>query len=424
MTEVADKGDVFRHAGFVRFWTASTVSDFGTYITTLAIQVLVVLTLHGTATDVGLVNAARWLPYLLLGLVAGALVDRRPRRPVLVVSDLGRGLLLAAIPVLWWADVLTVAVVVVFMAVFGLLSLANDAAFQSYLPRLVPSSELLAANARLDQSASVAQTSGPVVAGALVGWLGAPVAVLVDAVSYVVSGVAIASIKVSATVVRSSEALPSLRREIGAGLRWVYGHQMLAPMAITTHAWFLFNAMVGTVHVPYALVELDLSPFVFGVTMAAAGAGGLLGSLLATRVGLAFGAGRTAIVSQALAPLAWALIALAPSAQDGQTGMPAVVLVMAGQFVFGLSIGVENANTLGYRQAVTPDELQGRMNITMRSINRAMIVFGAPLGGLLAEAIGNRQTLWIGVAGFTAVAVALAVSPFRNARHSDAPPSG
>ena len=189
-----ERRDVFTHPGLVRFWTASAVSDFGSDITTIALQVLVVLTLDGSAADVGFLNASRWLPYLLFGLVVGALVDRRRRQPILVASDVGRGILLAGIPMLWLVGLLTLPMLMV-MVVFGFLSLLNDAAAQSFLPRLVPQSSLLAANARLDQSSSVAQTFGPVIAGALVTALGAPLAVLLDALSYLASGAAVASIR-------------------------------------------------------------------------------------------------------------------------------------------------------------------------------------------------------------------------------------
>ena len=154
-----------------------------------------VLTLHGSAGGVGLLNASRWLPYLLLGLVVGALVDRRRRRPILVATDLGRAVLLGAIPLLWVVDKLNLPILMAFMVAFGTMSLLSDGAARSFLPRLVPRAALLAANARLDQSSSVAQTSGPLLAGGLVTALGAPIAVLVDAVSYLVSGIATASIR-------------------------------------------------------------------------------------------------------------------------------------------------------------------------------------------------------------------------------------
>lgn len=407
--------DAFGHPGFTRFWSAETVSEFGTYITTLALQVLVVLTLSGTATDVGLLNAARWLPYLLLGLVVGALVDRRRRQPLLVTTDLGRGVLLASIPLLWLTGGLSLTYLMVVMAGFGLLSLVNDAASQSFLPRLVPREVLLPANARLNQSAAVAQTSGPVVAGTLVTALGAPFAVLVDAATYLVSGVLMASIKTTESVTKTTRAPGSLRREIGEGLVWVYRHRTLAPNALATHGWFLFHSMLITVYVPFALLNLGLTAFQLGLTLAAAGVGGLLGALAATRLGLRWGAGRTVIACRVLMPLGWMLIALTPSTDPWYV----VALLAVGQFGYGLTMGAENANEMGYRQAITPDALQARVNITIRSVNRAMIVVGAPAGGLLADQIGYRPTFWIAIVGLLLVVSALAASPFRDARHGD-----
>ncbi len=407
--------DAFCHPGFTRFWAAETVSEFGTYITTLALQILVVLTLSGTAADVGMLNAARWLPYLLLGLVVGALVDRRRRQPLLVITDLGRAAMLASIPLLWLTGGLSLTYLMVVMAGFGLLSLVNDAASQSFLPRLVARDVLLPANARLNQSAAVAQTSGPVVAGALVTALGAPFAVLVDAATYLVSGLLIATIQATERVTQTPRAPGSLRREIGEGLAWVYRHRTLAPMALATHGWFLFNSVLITVYVPFALLGLGLTAFQLGLTLAAAGVGGLLGALAAARLGLRWGAGRTVIACRVLMPLGWVLIALTPS-----TGLWYVVALLAvGQFGYGLSMGAENANEMGYRQAITPDALQARVNITIRSVNRAMIVIGAPTGGLLADQIGYRPTFWIAIVGLLLVVTALAASPFRQARHDE-----
>ncbi|WP_340646410.1 MFS transporter [Phenylobacterium sp.] len=406
--------DVFRLPGYLAFWSAETVSEFGTYITTLALQVMVVVTLQGGATDVGLLNASRWAPYLVLGLVVGALVDRWRRKPLLVGTDLGRALLLIAIPALWWMGALSLPLLMLFVALFGVLTLLNDAASQSFVPRLVPAPQLLAANARLDQGATVAQTSGPAVAGALVSAVGAPIAVLVDAASYLFSALVIARIPVEEPRRDAAAPRPHLRREIGEGLAFVYRHRVLAPFAVGTHGWFLFNSMLVTVFVPFVLLELKFTPFQLGVALAAAGVTGFVGSLLAARIGRAWGAGWAVIACRALMPGAWAVIALAPAA-----GVWTLVALAVGQGLYGLAMGASNANEMGYRQAVTPDVLQARMNTTMRSINRAMIVVGAPLGGWLADTIGYRPTLWIAIAGFVAVTLYLAASPFRTARHGD-----
>lgn len=395
--------------GFVRFWTAATVSGFGTYVTALAIQVLVVVTLHQGAGGVGLVNSARWLPYLLFGLVAGVLVDRSRRRPLLISTDLGRGVLLVAVPVLALTHRLSLVVLLTFMAVFGLLSLVNDAAAQSFVPRLVPAGLLTPANARLDQSDAVAQTSGPALAGGLVALLTAPWAVLVDAASYLISGLLLLRIP----VIEPPSQRVSLRRirgEAAEGLRWVYRHRTLGPFALGSHVWFFFFAIANAVLPPFALRTLGLGPLGFGVALAVGGVGGLAGASVATRLGGRFGAGRVVIGCHTATAVAVAVIALSSNHWSGWT------VFGAGELLLGVSMGASNANEMGYRQTVTPDHLQGRTNATMRSINRAMIVIGAPVGGVLGDAIGFRVMLWIAAAGILSVAIAFAVTPFRDAR--------
>lgn len=400
--------------GYGRFWTASTVSVFGSQVTTLALQIFVVVTLQGNAFELGLLNAARWLPYLLFGLIAGVLIDRYPRRPVLVGTDLGRAALLCLIPILYFIDLLTLPALVLIVALFGLLSLLFDAANQSYLPRLVPRGLLTAANARLEQSGSVAQTGGPLLAGLVIQAVGAPVAILIDAVSHLLSGLLLASIR------RPERAAAPVRRDLRAelseGLAWVYRHRTLAPMAVTSHAWFLCNSLLSTVFVAFAIDQrgLNLGPVGLGTAYACGGVGAVLGGLLATRAGRRLGVGRVMVVTRALMPVAWVLVPLATP------GPVALAMVSLSQFLFWLAMGVEGPNEMGYRQSVTPDELQGRMNATIRSLNRAAIVVGAPLGGYLAVTAGYQTALWVGIAGFVVVAVALALSPFRHATLADA----
>lgn len=389
-------------AGFRLFWAASTVSGFGSQITMFAVAVLVVRRLGGTAGDVGLVNAARWLSYPLLGLVVGALVDRVRRRPVLVATDLARAGLLCAVPLLAWPDLLSVPVLIVVMAVFGLASLVNDAAHQSFLPRLLPREAMHRANARLEQSAAAAETSGPAVAGALVSWVGAPVAVLVDAASYLASAVLTARIPV---VDPPAPVRGPLRREIRDGLAWVYGHRMLRPLALSTHGWTFFAAALGAVYVPYGLHELGFSAFGLGLTLAAGGVGGLLGSGLSERWGRR---------PEIAVPAAWLLDAVG-IAVIASTPVGGLLVAGAGQFLNGVGLGLSLPVELSYRQAATPDRLLARTNATMRSFNRAAVVVGAPLGGLLATAAGPRFALGVAAAGMALAALALAASPFRRA---------
>jgi predicted MFS family arabinose efflux permease len=293
------------------------------------------------------------------------------------------------------------------------MSLWHDAAFQSFVPRLVPPRLLTRAHARFDQSDAVAQTSGPALSGGLIALVGAPAAVLFDSASYLLSALLLSRVRVVEPP-RASLRIAGVGREAREGLRWVYRHATLRPLAVWTHLWFLFMAVAGAIVAPFALRSIGLSPLGFGLAMAAAGVGGLVGSLRAVRLGARFGAGRVVIASRFLTALAWTLVA---ASSDRWSGW---LLFGAGQFVLGAGIGVDNANSMGYRQMVTPDALQGRMNATMRSINRAMIVIGAPVGGALGDAFGFRSMLWVSVAGFVVVACALGISKFRHARVGDA----
>ncbi len=378
-----------------------------------------VIDLDGSAADVGYVNAARWAPYLLVGLLVGVLADRVRRKPLLVSTDLARAAVLGAVPLFAVTQTLSVVVLVGVMAAFGLLSVCNDAAHQSFLPRLLPRAALPRANARLQQSNAIAQTSGPVLAGGLVAWLGAPVAVLVDAVSYLVSGVLIAVTPIDDPAPeRSARGVSSVVTELREGLRWVYRHPTLRPLALGGHAWFLFNAVLGTVYIPFALRELGMGAIGLGVTLTLAGVGGFVGSSLWGWLGRRLSPVRILAGARLLEAAGFAVVALTPGVDAlGPAGVVAVAGF--GQLLFGLGLGAEGPVELSYRQAVTPDQLQGRMNATMRSVNRAAIVVGAPLGGLLADAAAPRLALWVGVLGVAVSAVALAASGFRHANHDD-----
>ncbi|WP_380176125.1 MFS transporter [Kineococcus sp. DHX-1] len=428
--------------GYGRLWSAAVTSAFGTYITTLAIQVLVVDTLGGSGTDVGLVNAARWLPYLLFGLLAGVLVDRVRRRPVMVTTDVVCALVLAVIPLLAATGHLHLGWVMAAMAVFGTATLIGDAASQSFLPRVVPRPLLGAAHARIDQADAVAQGSGPALAGAVISVLGAPLAVLIDAASYLASAVMVATIRLREPATPRSQpeqaplstgaasgglrnAVRGIGRDVREGLRWVYRHPTLLPFAVSTHIWFACSAIAGAVLAPLALRDLGLSAATFGLATTAAGLGALAGATVAVRLGRRWGAGRVIIATQAGTGLAWAVMATAPvlvpagGGSGSWAGGAGWGVFAAGQLLLGLCMGASNANEMSYRQTVTPDRLQGRMNVTMRSFNRAAIVVAAPLGGLLGDAAGYSVALVVAATVVIITAAVATSSKLRGAHLGD-----
>jgi MFS family permease len=412
-----EAGDPLEHAGavaptgrdasFARFWFADAVSNLGTFVSALALQLLLIETLHADQVDLGVVRSAQWLPYLLFGLVAGVVVDRVRRLPLLVGADVLCAALLATVGVLALYGRLTVPVLAVLVFVVGSASMFFNAAHQSLLPAIVPPGRLPGANARLSQTYSATQSLGPLVGGALVRLLSAPVAVLVDAASYAVSAATL-------TMLRVEERPPARarRRHVWAELReggaWVYRHATLGPYAISLHLWFFANGIVTTVLVYFATTELHLDALAIGLVLAATGVTGVVGAGLAPRLGVRFGTGRVVVATEWASPLAYALLLLA---HPGPWALPWLLLANA---LFGLAMGVKDPLTMSHRNLVTPDRLRGRMNATIRSLNWGSIAIAAPLGGWLAATWGNRFAIGAGVLGLAVAALVLWRSPYRH----------
>jgi MFS family permease len=395
-------------SSFVRYWAAAAISSFGTAVSAVAMPVLVVQLLGATPLEVGIVNAAQFVPYAVLGLVAGAYTDRWRRKPILVWASVGRAVSLGAIPALWLTGALQIWMLVILLLLFGAFSVFGFAATQSLLPRLVPRSRLVVANARLDQTDAAAQTVGPALGGGLVALLGAPIALAVDAVSYVVDAVLNAGIRVDEARRRGRER--HLLREIGEGLRWAYGHRTLGPLAVSTHVWFFANGIAFTVLSLLALRSLGFSAFTFGLLLAVSGSAALVGATFAARLGAWIGTGPTIIAARAAYPVAWLLVGAAAWFDAGP------VLLSIALAVHGLAAGVENANEMGLRQAVTPDSLLGRVNASIRSANRTMAAVGALVGGAAVGLIGDQWTVVVVMVVFAVAAVIAGVSPLRGER--------
>ncbi|MHA6693712.1 MFS transporter [Homoserinimonas sp. A520] len=411
----------FRNLAFSRYFSAVAIGAFGTALTAVAMPVLVVDVLGASALEVGIVNAAQFVPYALLGLLAGVYVDRWRRQRVLVWASLGRAVSLALIPTCWIVGVLHLWMLVLLLLLFGAFSVFGFAATQSLLPQIVERRALRSANARLDQAEAVAQTAGPTLGGLLVGTIGAPFAIAVDAVTYVADAVLIAGLRVTESVRRESRQR-SVRREVIEGLHWTYRHRVLGPLAWSTHLWFFANAAALTVLAVFTLRTLDFAAFVYGLLFAVGGIATLVGATLSSRFGALYGSGATIIVGRAIYPVAWTLVALAPVGGRPQSDAVAVALVFSAFALQGVASGLENANEMSLRQGLTPDALLGRVNGTMRAANRTMGAVGALTGGAAATLLGERPTLIIAVCLFAAAFMIAIASPLRTARGDEDTP--
>ncbi|MET4059424.1 MFS family permease [Arthrobacter sp. UYP6] len=408
----------FSNPRFSRYFSAVTVGAFGTALTAVAIPVLVVEDLEASALEVGLVNASQFIPYALLGLFAGVFVDRWQRQRVLVWASLGRALSLALIPTCWALGVLHLWVLIALLLLFGGFSVFGFAAAQSILPQIVERRALRSANARLDQAEAGAQTVGPGLGGFLVGSFGAPLAIVVDAVTYVVDAVLIAGLDLKASIGRETGPR-SIRREIAEGLRWTYRHRVLAPLAASTHVWFIGNAAALTVLAVFTLRTLGFTSLMYGLLFTVGGVATLTGASFASRAGERFGSGPTIAVSRALYPLAWTLLVLAPAGSGTQPDIGAMVLVFSAFALQGFAGGLENANEMSLRQGLTPDVLLGRVNGIMRSANRTFGAIGAVVGGATSMLLGERTALVLIIGVFTIALVIAIASPLRTARDDE-----
>ena len=408
----AARSSLWRHHDFLRLWAAQTISLVGSQVTLLALPLTAVILLHASALQVGLLTAVQYLPFLLVGLPAGVWVDRMRRRPILIVADVARALILLSIPIAYWADVLDLGLLYPVGFLVGVLSLFFDVAHQSYLPDLVPRESLIEGNSKIEVSYSSAQLAGPGLGGVLVQALTAPVAILADAASYVVSAALLLRIRrPEPAPARDAAEASGLLREIRHGVRYVLRHDLLRPIALTTAIGNLFDlfGMVQAVLTLYAIRTLHLSPAELGLALAIANGGGILGALANKRLVDRFGFGPTFLVASVAPGLGVLLLPLA-------TPSTGLLVLAAGLGIAGFAIAIYNVNQITLRQTVTPAALQGRMNATIRVIIWGTIPIGAALGGFLGSTIGLRPTLLVAGCGSVLACAPIALSQVARLR--------
>jgi MFS family permease len=397
---VTKRGSLWRHQDFLKLWTGETISVFGSSISQLAIPLVAISTLGATTFEVGALNAVETAPFLLVALWAGVFVDRRKRRGVLISADIGRALALASIPIVFWLGGMDhdnrlsgLAQLYAVALVSGILTVFFDVAYQSYLPSLVDRDQLAEGNSKLTTTEAAAQLAGPGAAGVLIHLLKAPVAIVVDAASFLVSAFAVMLIRKPEPEVEIPEGgHNSVRSDIGEGLRYVTRHPMLKKIAACTGTSNLGNSMTQAVLVVFLVRELHYSPQLLGLVFSLGSVGFLLGSVITARVTEWFGLGRTIIASSGLAGMAALVLPFVP----GDNKAISAPLVVASSIVVGIGVPIYNIGQVSLRQAITPIRLQGRMNASMRFIVWGTMPLGGLIGGALGGPLGLRTTMLIG----------------------------
>ena len=409
-------GGLWRHPDFLKLWTAETISQVGSAVTGLALPLVAVLVLDASAFAVSALVVIEFLPFVLFAIPAGVWVDRLRRRPILILSDLGRAALLVSIPVAHWLDVLTMGQLYVVGFLTGICTVFFDVSYQSYLPSVVDRDKLVEGNSKLEISRSGAQLGGPAMAGGLIGVLGAPIAVLVDAVSFVFSAVFLFWIRRPEVIPERpvDAAKPSMIREAREGLSYVLRHPYLRPISMCTGTSNLFWSGTGAILVVYAVRELGMSPELLGLTFSLGGIGPLLGAFTANRVARRFGVGRTILVTSIMFGFALVLVPLAPPSFP-------VPFLAASALIGGYAAVVYNINQLSLRQAITPERMQGRMNSVIRFLVWGTMPIGALSGGALGTLLGLRPAMWIMCVGGFLTFLPIALSPVKSIQEMPEP---
>ena len=377
----------------------------------LAIPWLAAVDLHASPLAFSLLGVLGFLPFILFALPAGVWVDRLRRRQILIVGDSARAVLLMLIPVLWFAGVLEIWQLLVLEFVIGIFTVFFDVAYQSYLPALIEREHLVDGNSKLQVTVGIAQVGGPSLAGALIAAITAPYAIVVDAMSFVISSGFMIRMRHRENLPRqdTNEPRPRMWPQVKEGLAWVVGQRNLRAIAGCTGTSNFCSSLMFAIVILYMVRVLHLSAFEAGAVFAVGSAGSIVGALFANRLGLKLGLGTAIVFTAVIFSFGGLAYPLAPKSFP-------LPLLMAGQLLFGFSAIAYNILQVSYRQAITPERLQGRMNAAMRWIVWGTIPLGLLLGGSIGQWIGLRTALWVGAIGSLPTFLWVLLSPVRSIR--------
>jgi MFS family permease len=405
-----------RNKDFRLLWSAYTVTTVGSQVSVIALPLTAVLVLHAGAFELGLLMSVQYLPFVLIGLPAGVWVDRYRRRDVMVFTDVARAVVLGLVPLLMWLCP-HLAVLLLLAFALGALTVLGDVAHQSVLPELLPVSQLTEGNSTLTASASASQFAGPSLSGLLVQVLSAPLALLADCVSFLVSAVLVRRLPGAEPEPTAQDGRSMWSADL-EGLRHVWNHPLLRPIVLCTAIANFFDlfGMIQAVLVLFAVRELGLSPSTFGLVVGSASLAMVTGSVLTPALVRRLGFG-TSLLLAAVVPGA-ALLLLPTATPSG--AVPLLVLSLA---ISGFAVAVYNISQVSLRQRVTPLAMQGRMNASIRFLAWGTIPAGTFVGGLLGETLGLRPTLLLAALGSVLSALPIALSPVRKLRSVDEVPA-
>lgn len=407
----AFSGRLWRHRDFMRLWAAQSISAFGARITREGLPLAAVLTLDASPSQLSLLAALSMGPGMLVGLLAGGYVDRTSRRAILIGTDLLRFVVLMSVPVAAWLHLLGMEQLYVVAALVGAATVLFDLADRAFLPSLIDKDDLMEGNTKLSVTQSTAEIGGPALAGLLFQWLTAPVAIAVDAVTYLVSALVLRRLKTVEAIPPEPAAAQHWVADLAFGWRTVMAEPRVRPLLFLFAMQMMFFAFFGSLYALFALRTLHLTPAALGITIAVGGGGALLGAVLAPWATRLLGVGPAIVVCGAIAAAAFFLIPLAPA--DPLMGM---LFLMASQLIgdaFGVAAMIPT--TTLQQTLIAPDAL-GRVGAIFQIARGAGWMVGALLCGVLAGAIGVREALAVACAGLLLAELIPALSPLWKLR--------
>lgn len=389
-------GDLLRDATYRRLWSSILISSFGGQVTMLALPLTAAVLLHASPTQMGLLTAMEIAPFVLFSLPSGVWLDRVRKLPVYVAGETLLAFIVASVPLAWWLGWLTMPWLYVVGFAIGTVYTTAGSAAQIVLMQVVTRDRLVEAHAKNALATSGAEVAGPGLAGVLIKLVGAPLALLVDAVLLLVSAAILRGIRVRE--MRTPSADRHFWRDLAAGVRFVAGHRLLVALALAVGTWQMCHHAAIVVQILFATRVLGLSEQAVGLSYVGLGFGTVIASLVARRVSARVGPGPCLVLGFAVCGAGWAMLALAPADRWGVAAFALMLLMFSAGAVLVF------VNFLSLRQAVTPEPLLGRMTSTMRWLILIPAGPGALLGGWLGEHLGLRAAL--GFAGGGALLLA------------------
>ena len=409
--EASNTKQLFRNPRFAWLFTAQTLSVMGSQLGGFAVTVVAVVMLSATEGEMGILNAANTAAFLVVGLLAGAWVDRWVKRRVMIIADLVRMVMMALIPILYFAGSLQIWHLIIIGAVVGVATVFFDVAYQSVIPILFKSEHIAPANSALETSSQISHISGPPIAGSLIAFMTAPVVLIFDAVSFGISALTLSFIKDDEKPKPLEDRRP-LHKEIAEGVKFVWNEPIIRAVSFCTSSTNLFNTIGTTLMGIYVLRELEISLPVFGLIMTIAGVGGLLGASMSAKLAAWIGEGQLIAVSAFGSAAAFMMVPL--------TGLVdhfwAPFILAAIEFAISFFVLTYNITQVSARQRICPKPLLGRMNASIRFFVWGVMPIGALLAGVLGTAFGAFTTIVIGGVGMLFASLFVILHPLARMR--------